>query len=468
MAPALDLQTLAQLASERLLNCAVEGIGIALLAWVLLRVMGRQNSGTRFAVWFSALLAIAGLPFLGHFAVGDPKLAQRSAIIMPASWAAYLFAGWAVIAAAGLLRVGTGLWQLRRLRKSCIPIDVTTLDPLLQKTLREFDSPRMITVCTAEELRVPTAIGFLKPLVVLPAWSLRELSPAELHSILLHELAHLRRWDDWTNLAQKIVAALLFFHPAVWWIEKKLVLEREMACDDLVLAETSSPRAYAQCLVSLAEKSILRRGVALAQPAVGRMRGMSLRVSQILDVQRPSATHVWRPAPALLAGASLLALGVFATSPRLISFDHGARGVPVAHSDVPLTRGTEVGGVQGENNARADLRVVPVKLETTLTPADHSAPRVMPARLPRREPRVPARKLATARGDSYSVAQVFVVETRMIETQATPAGWTQTRMWRTQAPDASGAVVWKMYVWQVTVTGAAQKQTALEIVAKSI
>jgi hypothetical protein len=468
MAPALDLQTLAQLASERLLNCAVEGIGIALLAWALLRVMGRQNSGTRFAVWFSALLAIAELPFLGHFAAGTEKLAQRSEIVMPASWALYLFAGWALMASAGLFRVGTGLWQLRRLRKNCIPLDVTTLDPLLQKTLQEFDSRRMITVCTAEELRVPTAIGFLKPLVVLPAWSLRELSPAELHSILLHELAHLRRWDDWTNLAQKIVGALLFFHPAVWWIERKLVLEREMACDDLVLAETRSPRAYAECLVALAEKSVLRRGVALAQAAVDRMRGMSLRVSQILDVQRPSATRVWRPAPALLAGASLVALGVFATSPRLISFENDARSVPVAQAGVPLTRGSEPGGVQGENDARADLRVVPVKVETTPTPADHSAPRVIPARLPRREPPVPARKLATASGDSYSVAQVFVVETRMVETQATPAGLTQTRMWRTQASDASGAVVWKMYVWQVTVIGGAQKQAVLEIVAKSI
>ena len=65
---------------------------------------------------------------------------------------------------------------------------------------------------------------------------MQELSTLELNAILLHELAHLRRRDDWTNLIQKIVGALLFFHPAVWWIEKKLALEREMACDDLVLA----------------------------------------------------------------------------------------------------------------------------------------------------------------------------------------------------------------------------------------
>ena len=117
----------------------------------------------------------------------------------------------------------------------------------------------------------------------------------------------------------------LFFHPAVWWIEKKLALEREMACDDMVLASTTSPRAYAECLVSLAEKSFLRRGLALAQAAVDRLRNVSLRVSQILDVNRPRATRVWRPAPALVGGVSLVCLVALSHAPtRLVSFEDSA------------------------------------------------------------------------------------------------------------------------------------------------
>ena len=156
---------------------------------------------------------------------------------------------------------------------------------------------------------------------------MQELSTLELNAILLHELAHLRRRDDWTNLVQKIVGALLFFHPAVWWIEKKLALEREMACDDMVLAETktTSPRAYAECLVALAEKSFLRRGVALAQAAVDRLRQVSLRVTRILDVNRPRATRVWSPAPVLVGGASLVCLMALSHAPtRLVSFESGA------------------------------------------------------------------------------------------------------------------------------------------------
>ena len=251
---AFSLQSVAQVSAERILNCTVEGMVIALLAWLVLRAVGPQNSNTRFAVWFAALLGIATLPLFGNWAGSGAGMAQRSEITMPASWALYIFAAWLLVAAAGLLRVGLGFWHLHRLRKSCVPVDIATLDPVLGKTLKEFDSPRPARLCVSDRLRVPTAIGFTKPLVVIPSWTMEELSAAELNTILLHELAHLRRRDDWTNLVQKILGALLFFHPAVWWIEKKLALEREMACDDMVLSSTTTPQAYAECLVSLAEK----------------------------------------------------------------------------------------------------------------------------------------------------------------------------------------------------------------------
>ena len=131
-------------------------------------------------------------------------------------------------------------------------------------------------------------------------------------------------------------ARCLFFHPAVWWIEKKLALEREMACDDLVLASTTSPRAYAECLVSLAEKSFLRRGLALAQAAVDRLRHVSLRVAQILDVHRPRATRVWRPAPVLVGGVSLVCLlGLSQAPTRLVSFENASVPPAVANATAP-------------------------------------------------------------------------------------------------------------------------------------
>lgn len=313
-----QLNQLAQLSAERMLNGMLEGIAIGLFAWILLRVTGRRNSSTRFAVWFSALLAIAALPVLS--AVSGSAHASSSAFTVPGSWALDILFIWAAIASVLLLRVGVGLTQLRTLRASCGAIDPAGLDPLLQSTLREFQSVRRVTLCHSDRLQVPTAIGFIKPLVVIPSWALHELSSAELNSILIHELAHLRRFDDWTNLAQQILKALLFFHPAVWWIETHLALEREMACDDAVLALTGNPHGYAQCLVSIAEKTFLRRGLALAHAIVNRMRQTSLRVSRILDANHSTGTRIWKPALYSLAAAFVVSLVSFSHAPELLAF----------------------------------------------------------------------------------------------------------------------------------------------------
>src|ERR1700684_582039 len=130
MTAALTLNQLARMSAESLLNCMLEGVAIGLFAWILLRLVGRRNSSTRFAVWFSALLAIAALPVLGVAASGSAQAGKvASAITIPNSWAFDIFIVWAVIAGVSLLRVGVGLLQLRKLRANCTTIDATTLDP---------------------------------------------------------------------------------------------------------------------------------------------------------------------------------------------------------------------------------------------------------------------------------------------------------------------------------------------------
>jgi beta-lactamase regulating signal transducer with metallopeptidase domain len=469
MISALNLQSLAQFSAEQILNCAVEGIGIALLAWMLLRALGRRNSGTRFAVWFTALLAIAVLPLFGRWAASSTGAGQRSGITLPGSWALYLFAAWALIAGAGLTRVGIGLWQLRRLRRSCVPIDVGALDPMLRKTVEEGRGSRPVAVCVSHGVGVPAAIGFVKPLVILPRWTMQEISVAELNSILLHELAHLRRWDDWTNLVQRVLGALLFFHPPVWWIEKKLALEREMACDDLVLAQAASPRAYAECLVSLAEKSLLRRGLTMAQAAVDRLRHVSLRVSQILDADRPRTTRVWRPAPVLLAGVSLICLMMFSNRLRLVSFENATMTVAASPS---VENAAAPGRFEASPLSRMGAHVVPaalaIKAEDNIsgpvvakTAVQNSfkatrKPGVIPASAGQRRAKAPT-VVRTSQASDAAVPQILflVMQTDIV----------QDRQY-----GASGAVVWDLCVWQVIVVGPVQKQNTMEagIIAKSI
>ena len=325
-----NLNAIAQASAVQIVDCLVAGTLIAMFTGLVLSLLRRHSAVTRFAVWFSALMAIAAVPlFAGslwsHIAGGSPDAGGRSAVTLPGTWALYLFGAWVAVASWHLAGVGRGLWHLYTLRKSCVTVDPDVLDAQLRETLARNQSPRRIALCTSDVVHVPTAVGLVKPAIVLPVWVMRELSGDELNQILLHELAHLRRWDDWTNLAQKLVKALFFFHPAVWWIEKKVSLEREMACDDAVLAETARPRAYAECLAHLAEKTLVQRSIALAQAALGKIHQTSLRVAQILDSNRPTSSgRSWKPAASLVAAFALACFLGISRAPRLIAFSDGA------------------------------------------------------------------------------------------------------------------------------------------------
>jgi beta-lactamase regulating signal transducer with metallopeptidase domain len=307
--------------AERLVYSMVAGTLLAAVVWFLLQLFPKRDSRTSFAVWFSTLLATALLPMVGlHSASSVSAVPSHSVFTISTSWARYIFLAWAAIACIGLARVALATFQVRRLRREASPVDIAALPSELRDLIAEFQRLRSISVLVSRRLEVPTAIGFSKPAIILPAWLLESTPAEELKYIVLHELAHLRRRDDWTNLAQKIVKAGLFFLPSVWWIERQLSLDREMACDDAVLAHSGSPLGYAECLARVAEKSFLRRQLALAQAAVGRMRQLTTRVAVILDPDRPRATHIWKPAvPVVMVVAGLCALPASMTS-SLVSF----------------------------------------------------------------------------------------------------------------------------------------------------
>ncbi|HMF89304.1 MAG TPA: M56 family metallopeptidase, partial [Candidatus Angelobacter sp.] len=330
MAALLNWNSIAALALDRMLYCLAEGVALAALLSLAMRLFPPKSSRTRFAVGFSALVALAMLPVLGavampaaHAKANLPGANPHEALLtIPASWAAAVFVVWATLALLGLLRVAAGVWHVRRLRQSCVAINPELLRPELRSGIADLKLSRPVSILVSPSASVPAAVGFFKPAVVVPAWLAEESAAGELQYVLLHELAHLRRWDDWTNLVQKIVKAILFFHPGIWWIERKLSLDREMACDEAVLMEKPEPRMYAQCLARVAEKSFLRRQLALAQAAVDRMKHLSQRIQQILSLSEnrdnQQRTRLWKPAVAMVTAAG--ALGTIWTSqaPQLV------------------------------------------------------------------------------------------------------------------------------------------------------
>ncbi|HEY8183015.1 MAG TPA: M56 family metallopeptidase, partial [Thermoanaerobaculia bacterium] len=123
---------------------------------------------------------------------------------------------------------------------------------------------RSVTLLESAAVEVPTVIGWLRPVVLLPVASLSGLSVQQIEMVLAHELAHIRRHDFIVNLMQSVIETLLFYHPAVWWISGRIRIEREHCCDDLAVAVFGDPVQYARALTRFEELRLDAQSVVAA------------------------------------------------------------------------------------------------------------------------------------------------------------------------------------------------------------
>jgi beta-lactamase regulating signal transducer with metallopeptidase domain len=153
------------------------------------------------------------------------------------------------------------------------------LPPIWQSRLADLAGQlgirRGIRLCESTLAQVPAVIGWIRPVILIPAGALINLSVQELEAILAHELAHIRRFDYVANLLQSAIETLMFYHPAMWWIAKRIRAERENCCDDLAVVACGDRVVYARALTALEE---LRSGypqfamAATAGPLLSRVR----------------------------------------------------------------------------------------------------------------------------------------------------------------------------------------------------
>ncbi len=118
---------------------------------------------------------------------------------------------------------------------------------------KQLHIARPIRFLESALVEVPTVVGWLRPVVLMPASALAGMAPQQIEAILAHELAHIRRHDYLVNLLQTLVETLLFYHPAVWWLSRRIRIERENCCDDLAVSLCGDPYAYAKALADLEE-----------------------------------------------------------------------------------------------------------------------------------------------------------------------------------------------------------------------
>jgi len=179
----------------------------------------------------------------------------------------YVVLGW-LAGVFGLSAWHLGGWmQLQRLKRRMVHGVGTALQHRLVQIAHRLGVHRAVTLLESALIEVPTVVGWLRPVILLPASALTGLSPEQLEAILAHELAHIRRYDYLTNVLQTIVEILGFYHPAVWWVSRRIRIERENCCDDMAVRVCGDSVRYARALTCLEE---IRHGSTdLAMAATG-------------------------------------------------------------------------------------------------------------------------------------------------------------------------------------------------------
>lgn len=203
-----------------------------------------------------------------------------------------------------------GAWayldRLRRAASLPIPPD---WDRALQDLMRRASVSAPVRLSIQRLAQVPCVIGWLRPVILMPAASLTGLDWRALEALLAHELAHIHRHDYLVNLLQTTVDTLLFYHPAVWWVSRQILIERENCCDDFAAQLCGDRVTYARALVDL--EQIRTNEPAFAMSA----RGGSL-IHRIQRLLAPRASQRRGPAwPAALAGVAVVACLMVAVHP---------------------------------------------------------------------------------------------------------------------------------------------------------
>ncbi|MBI1344697.1 hypothetical protein GC163_00260 [bacterium] len=317
-----------------------QGVLIAALGWAVI-VAGRfRQPSTRYAVWLSTLVVMAAMPLLtlgltapsrnqiaGTSVVTEPETrtvqqllneliaglqtseTEASAVVAQLQdatldetgdvtsslweqWPTWVVAVWSLgVCLCSMRLVGAATWMWCLIRRSePVSQDVQAAAERLCMRLGLSRLPRLLA---SPAVREPLALYWLRPMILLPASWLADVSPGVLEAVLAHELAHIRRYDLWINLWQRIVETLLFFHPCIWWVSKQIRVERELCCDAEAVRATGLPVQYAQALELVARQRWACASPQLAVGIGGTRMALLHRVKQVLGVESSAAESQW-------------------------------------------------------------------------------------------------------------------------------------------------------------------------------
>ena len=317
------------------LNTLWQAVALAFLAWLGMRLsQPRLNAATRHIVWWVALAAIFFLSCIPRIVPSTrasrptpPGAAQAAAVgavpltvpdfeavvtvteTRTAVWPFLLVAIWAVFGACRITRVIRSYRRLCAMKRSAI---------VWERPLPGLERP--VRILLSPDISSPVAVGFLHPAIMLPENLPEQLTGTEMDCVLFHESAHLARYDDWQNLIAQLVAAVADLHPVVWWILRQTRREREMACDEWVVAHTGAALCYADSLMRLVERQLSPEHSILASGIFTRRSQLRFRIEMLLRRGHQFTTAAAR-IPLGMATVALAGLAMAGTlAPDWIAF----------------------------------------------------------------------------------------------------------------------------------------------------
>jgi beta-lactamase regulating signal transducer with metallopeptidase domain len=245
-----------------------------------------------------------------------------SARALTIDWMSYAVIAWIAGVYMFTLRTLGGWMLLMRLRRQrAEPIAGDLLESCLELQ-RRIGVTRAVRFVCSKAAETPAVMGWLKPVVVVPLSALAGLSAWQVQAIIAHELAHIKRWDILVNAVQIVAETLLFYHPAVWWVNRFIRNEREHCCDDVAVEVCGNAREYARALTLLEES---RSTTVWAMAATGGV--LSSRIGRLLGLNRVARSM---PAAGIAALTGLCAASFLMAGTTLAQLQSPAPVEPAA------------------------------------------------------------------------------------------------------------------------------------------
>ncbi|HEY6505505.1 MAG TPA: M56 family metallopeptidase [Chitinophagaceae bacterium] len=278
---------------------------------------------------------------------------------------------WIVFFLLHCTRLLTGFAAVHRLKNYKTSVSPEDWQTRLKQLSRSLSIRQSIRLFESELVKMPVAIGFLKPVILLPLGLLSNLPIDQVETILLHELAHIRRRDYLMNILQRFTEAVFFFNPALLWISSLIRQEREACCDDIVVANTLNKSSYLEALVSFQEYSVADSGYAMGISSkkhylLNRVKRMLTRENKKLDAMEKIV---------LIAGVIMLTAFSFIPSQDKVDNKKITKETPLATEELKPSTSPEIPLVaevrpvpkqyiRKENSAVAVLPATAVVLDT--------------------------------------------------------------------------------------------------------